>query len=465
MSNGLLSFNGQIQNPKSKIFRRCYIKRRNRGSGLYEDEWQEVTKDVIKWGSIKKEVDAQRVNVFKFSGLSMSFSNHDGKYNPSDDENSMWYGYGDQQRTLVKIQIGFLREVEENGIWSNIELPSDPLWDQAFWDVEGTNWDNEQNTFVGFISGDINIAGTNEIRIPIVSMTECFRQFPARRLTGWNDSLTASDFMEMLRDQVDDTGAYIFRPFFQNTTTGWDIQTTTVEYANLNTSTAKDVYDATTWDIIEKLAGAENCVPLVTTDGKFKFMSRTANTDPTFHFFGSGIFSSEYGTTIKKIGWFGKRFTKYYSRVSLRYREADTVTSFVVHESTFRVSGDSSPWTLGERTLEYTNVWIPTLTVAENIASELFLEYSAIRPEIEFATSLVPHLNLLDVVQISHDSTEPTANSLWDLYDWADNTDRPMDLYFDGSGGDALKLTSREFRLISIEINLDSGECKFVGRE
>lgn len=448
--SGLNTLYGQIKNPRSKVYRRLYIKRREQGTGVYETTWQEITDDVIKWGTIKKEVDANKINQFKFSNITLTMDNSEGKYNNYDDENSLWYNYSDQQRTLVKIEAGFLYETKNNGIWTATELPSNNV------------------VYNGFISGDINIKGNNEISIPIVPLTECFRQFSARRLTGWNSSLTASDFIEMLRDQQDGDGDYIFRPFFQDTTTGWDILTTTVEYANLNTSTAEDIIDATVWDVITKLAEAENYAPYATRDGVFRFVPRNLDTTTVYHFIGVGGFDPYYGRTIKQISWFGRRYNKYYSRVAVKWVNADTATSYETVESDYRVRADSSPWTLGERSLNIENFWIPTSTVADTIATSLFNEFSAIRREIEFTTSFIPQLDIFDRVLITYDPTQATPNGLWDVYNWADSVTGaglPDDMTWDSSPGDGLKLNAEEFRLISIDINLDTLECKFVGRE
>src|SRR6266540_451504 len=404
MSSQLLTLNGQIKNPRSKIFRRVFIKRRELGTGLYEDDWQEISEDVIKWGTIRKEIDQTRVNQFKFSNVTLVMNNDTGRYNPSSDENSMWFNYGDQQRTLVRIVAGFLYEEKEDGIWNQAHIPSSAIWDEAYWDA-ASDYDEEDILYSGYISGDINLSGKNEINIPIVPLTECFRQFAASRLTGYNASLTASDFMELLRDQVDTNGAYIFRPFFGDTTSNWEMTTTTVEYTNLNTTTATDLANATVWDIVTKLAEAENFIPLVTNDGKFKFFDRSVNTTPVYEFFGPGGFSSEYGRTVKKINFYGKRFTKYYSRVNVKFREDDTSTSYAVADSQYRISGDSGPWTLGERTLEVNNTWIATSTIAETIADSLFEEYSAIKFEIDFSTSFVPHLDIFDRFLITYDQS------------------------------------------------------------
>jgi hypothetical protein len=448
--SGLNSLVGQIKNPRSKVYRRLYIKRRMPGTGLYETSWLELTDDVIKWGTIKKEVDSNKINQFKFSNITITMDNSLGLYNDHTDENSLWFNYADQQRTLVKIESGFLYETKTNGIWSTAEFPSNNV------------------IYNGFISGDIIIKGNNEISIPVVPLTECFRQFYATRLTGWNDSLTASDFITMLRDQQDNDGDYIFRPFFQDTSTGFDIQATSVEYANLNTSTAQDIIEATVWEVIEKLAEAENFVPYVTNAGKFRFVARDLATTTVYHFFGVGGFSSYYGQTIKQITNFGRKFNKYYSRVSVKWVDSDTATSYEVMESDYRVRSDSSPWTLGERTLSIENFWIPTATVAETIAQDLFAEFSAIRREIEFTTSFIPHLDIFDRVLITYDPTPPTENGIWDVYKWADSTGAAAfddEMIWDSSPGDGLKLNADEFRLISIDVNLDSLECKYIGRE
>lgn len=449
--SGLNSLVGQIKNPRSRVYRRLYIKRRMPSTGQYETDWQDISDDVIKWGSIKKEIDANKVNQFKFSNITLTLDNSEGSYNPHTEDSSMWYGYGDQQRTLVKIEAGFIYDTKaDTGIWSRTEFPSSNV------------------VYSGYISGDINIKGNNEITVPIVPRTECFRQFYARRLTGYNNSLTASDFLEMVRDQQDTDGDYIFRPFFGDTTTGWDIRSTTVQYVNLNTSTAEDVINETVWDIITKLAEAENYVPYTTNDGTFKFVPRSLSTATVYHFVGAGGVSPYYGITIKNISFYGRRYSKYYSRVSVKYREEDTATSYEVAESDYRVRADSSPWTLGERSLDIVNLWIPTATVAETIADALFEEFSAIKNEIEFSTSFIPHLDIFDRVLITYDPVQPTQNGLWDLYNWEDSATAAQSdsaMIWDASPGDSLHLHEDEFKLISIDMNLDTLECKYIGRQ
>lgn len=462
------SLNGQIALGKSKIYRKCFIKRRAPITGLYEEEWVEITSSVIKWGNITKEVDASKVNSFKFGSVTMTFSNRDGKFNPNDDENSLWYGYGDQQRTLVQIWAGFIVEQKgADGIWNRAELPADSIYDEASFDIQ--RWDDSGGLlFNGFMSGDIFLTGTDQVSIPVQPLVEVFRQFAAANLIGLNPSLTASGFITLLRDQQDSFGQYVFRPFFGDTTSSWIINTTTAIYANLDSAGSNDVVNSTVWDIVEQLASSENFVPFAGNLGTFNFVARDYNNSTSvYSFFGVGGFSSQYGSTIKSIKKFGRVFSKYYSRVSIQFRQEDTVTSYSIKESTFRVGAASAAWALGERTLEIQNLWIPTTTVADILAADLFNEYSALKTEVEFTTSLIPQLDLMQRIDITYDPSSFSPQSIWDLYNWADDTNVPVstDLLWDNSGGDAIKMNGREFKLISININLDNGECKFIGRE
>jgi hypothetical protein len=220
------------------------------------------------------------------------------------------------------------------------------------------------------------------------------------------------------------------------------------------------------WDVVQKLAEAENFIPLVTGSGKFKFFSRDDVTTSSFEFYGGQSFNSEYGRTIKKINFYGQRFSKYYSRVTVKHRAADTTTSYAIEDSQYLVSGDSGPWTLGEKTLQIENTWIPTSTVAETIAQTLFDEYSAIKFEVDFSTSFVPHLDIFDRFTMTYDQSPVVGNTLWDIYNWGDTTAAAeiQDLIWDASGGDAVRLLDAEFKIIAIDLNLDTCETKFLGR-
>lgn len=461
----------QIKRHHSRVFKRVLIKRRLQGTGAFESEWFDITKDVKKVGSIKYEADSKYAGRFRFPTLNITVVNDDGQFNPEDSVYSYWYGYLTRTRTLVRIEAGFVEEnVTDSGIWAHIEHPSAAYYDEAYYDAAYYDDDSGSAVFTGYIGGDLVEKDNNEVQIPVKPLTDIFREYAARNLTGWNNSLTASDFITMVRDQQDANGNYIFLPFFGNTTTGFSIASTTIEYANLNTSTSADVIDANVWEIIEKLAGSENYLPIVTSDGRFRFVSRDANTTTAaFVFNGIGVYDASYGNTIKKINFFGPRMSKLYTRVEVKWQEADTATSYEVQESTLTVSPPSISWQYGQKTYRIDNTWIPNSTIAQSIASSVFNDFSALKREIDFTTTFVPGLDLLDQVTVSYDISRFVSNlNLWDIGNWADTAGAATtgdELVFDPLDGQSIYLNQEEFNLISIELNLDNFECRFIGRE
>ncbi len=431
-----------IKRPHSKVFRRAYIKRRLLATGLFESSWVEITNDVKKWGSISTDIDVEKVGRLSFSGLQLVMANVDGSYNPDDDESSLWNGYANQQRSLVKVECGFYNQYQQvDGRWINEVVPTDPT------------------VFVGIISGNIDVSDSNEVTLQIQPLSQVFRDYPSHLLTGFTSTgVTASQFMQMLRD-LTSGGSYVFRPFFNDTTSYWDIATTTQVYANLSTSTAADLYQLTVWDAIEKLGQSENHFAYITPTGVFKWTPKTA-ASTTFSFFGLGLPSdTEYGHTIKRLFRYGKKLTSFYSRVAVKFEKADTSTSFVSTALAFAINGTNTAWNLGFRTFSVENFWIPNSTAAAAVASSVFSDVSSLKEEINFSTSLIPHLNILDTVNITYDGTDfATRQEYWDLSDWDE-------MIWDGARGDAIVLQSQQFKVLSININLDSLECRFVCRQ
>lgn len=471
-----------IKNPKSEVFRKAYIKRRSITTGLFEDDWLDISSDVKSYGKIINQIDVSRRNKFTFGNAKLVMSNEDGKYSSHETPSSLWYGYLNQQRTLVKLEAGFIiRQIDDNGVYTNIEFPpkaiASSLWDLtgAVWDV--SYWDSTESIvdtsvssmiFTGLISGDIPLADKNEITLNLRPLISVFQDFPAKALTGWTSTgFTASQFIENLRDQTDGAGGFVFRHFFGNTITNWDISATTNVFTNLNTSTAADVIDSTVWGIVEKLAEAENFVPYVTRAGIFKFVSRSsiANTD-VYQFHGAGSPNSEYGCTIKTVSAFGFKVSEYYSRVQMKWNAASTSTSYEIVESTFTVSGISNPWILGNRTLSIENIFIQTSTVANALAQSIFDDVASIKKSITFSTTFVPHLDIFDRISIYYDPATFYDNNLWDANNWpADSTDTSSDLILENGAGDALVLSGEQFKIVSFEIDLDNFQNSFIARE
>lgn len=466
-----IDINTLIKAPTSQVFRRALIKRRNSSTGLFEDDWQNISQDVKSYGKVTTQIDAARRYKFTFGNAKLVMENSDGSYNPHTDLGSLWYGYLNQQRTLVKIEAGFqYSQKNANGIWVNSEFPSDSLWNENSWDAPDSLWDStiSSTVFTGVISGDIVFSDSNDVVFNVKPLNSVLQEFPARNLTGWTSTgLTASQFVGMVRDQTDGAGAFIFRPFFGSTTTYWDISTTSNVFSNLNTSGAEDVIDKNVWEIIEKLAEAENFIPYVTRTGTFKFVSRdTVATTTVFEFHGAGSFNTTYGHTIKKVNSYGFRASKYYSRVQIKYNSANTTTSYVVVESTLTVSSASNPWVLGAKTLAIENLYIPNTATASTLATTIFNDVSALKNEVEFETTFIPNLDLFDRISVSYDPNPFTNNNLWDQKNWAaDDTSTSDDLIFDRANYDSLLLEGQEFKFLSFEIDLDNFSNKFIARE
>lgn len=472
MSRDLFSL---IKENKSRVFTRASIKRRSATDGLFESTWQDISIDVKKYGKISNQSDSIRRSKFTFGNAKLVIQNTEGRYNASDDPASLWFGYLNQQRTLVKLETGFkYSTLNESGVYQNIyvnhELPSEGVWEVSLWDSESAGWDGSITSavFTGVISGDIVFADSNEVTFNIKPLVSVFQEFPARNITGWTSTgITASKFIQMVRDQTDGSGSYIFRPFFGDTSTNWDISTTSSIYSNLNTSTAEDVIDKNVYDIIEKLAEAENFIPYVTGDGKFKFISRDFGLSTTaFEFYGAGYNNSTYGHTIKKLNSYGFRASKYYSRVQVKFRKEDTATSYFVVESTLTVSASNNPWVLGAKTLSIENTYIQATATASDLASDVFSDVSSVKNEVEFETTFIPHLEIFDRVSIFYDPNPIATSSLWDQRDWADDlTNTSNDLIFDVQNNDSIFLNGQEFKFISIEIDLDNYSNRFIARE
>lgn len=459
-----------IKKPKASVFRRAEIKRRSSVTGLFESTWFDVSADVKTWGKVTNTIDAARRYKFTFGNLKLVMQNSAGKYNSNDSPTSLWYNYMTEQRTLVRIKAGFLKNTRRSdGVYVRDEFPSQTLWDEAIWDADASVWDATQSStvFKGILSGDVFRSDKNDVAFNIKPLVSIFQDFPARNLTGWTSTgLTASQFVTMVRDQTDGSGNYVFRPFFDDTTSTWDISTTSTVYSDLNTGTAVDVIDKTVWQVFEKLAEAENYVPFVSKNGTFKFVSRTAvDTTTIYEFHGAGSYDGEYGHTLKNIGSYAFKMSDFYSRVQVKWSEADTSTSYEVVETTMTVSAVNNAWALGSKTLAIENNYIPNASTAQTLAQQIYNDVSALKKNLEFTTSFIPHLDLFDRFSVSYDPTEPTPGTLWDQNNWADTVSGSEDLLWDPAAGDTILLTGQEFKFLTFELDLDNFQNKFIARE
>ena len=442
--------NSEIMKHKSRVFRRISVKRKSSSTGLFESTWQDISKDVERWGTIDRAIDNIRYSRLNFSDTMVRVANDSGKYNPNTDSSSLWSGYGDLQRSLVKIECGFLHQTQgASGIWTNTEYPTDAT------------------ALIGIISGDATISDQNSVVLPVKPLMQVFRDYPARLLVGYTTvGMTAERFMTMLRDQTDGSGSYVFRPFFGDTTSYWSITATTNTYSNMNTSTAADVINADCWEVIESLAEAEDMIAYISRTGTFKFQSRGANTTGAqYYFFGRQFVNTNYGHTIKRIDGYGTKLSDYYSRVQLKFIDSEIYTSYESTQTSLVVTGGNNPWNLGHRSFEFENFWVQVTASALVVVQSVFAAVSALSSRVDFTTSLIPHLDILDRVEISYDSAGKGVFSRWDNADWADSSTPSTDLVWEAASGDAIRLQDTPFKLLSVSIDLDNLESRFIGTQ
>lgn len=442
-----------ISNNNSLVFRRAYVKRKSASTGLYETSWQEITKDVKKWGSININTDVDRIGRVSFSGTNLVMQNMEGKYNPNSNTFSMWYGYADMQRSLVKIEAGFYDQFEIPGQKNHVVtevIPSDPT------------------IFVGILSGAINVSDDNEITLPIKPLNQVFRDYLAADLTGYTAAGpgllgTSENFIDMIWNQTDGSSNFVFRPFFNNTLSYWQVSIGSGSYPTypMLTGSVSQIGDVSVWEVLEKMAEAENFIPYIDRTGSFRWRPKEADSISSFKFYGLGIFNgyNKFGHTIKKIDSYGEKISDYYNRVTVSYLSSG-VSAFVATGTALAVSGSNDVWNLGRRPYTVDNDYIGNSTTAQSVANSLLTELSSRSSSINFSTSFIPHLDLLNRVTVSYDAADISVlNSLWDTADW--------DTVFtwDPGRGDAINLTEQQFKIISININLDNLETRFVGKQ
>lgn len=438
----MVDINSVIKSPVQQVYRRAYIKRKSLTTGLYESSWYEITRYVKSWGSYTQEIDYQRLGTINVGGTNLTVSNVEGLFNPSNIDSSLWYGYADQQRSQVKIEAGFIHQtLSSSGIWTNTEYPGTPL-------------------FTGLISGDISSGTRGEVSFPIKDRSQVFRDFPATLLYDFtNSGQSSSRFVTaQLRDQTAGSGSYIFRPFFDDTTSSWAITTTTNDYTSLGTSTATRISDKNVWEVVQDLAMCEQFYPTVTKAGVFTWAAKSVGATSVFTFNGAGAaIDLTYGTTIKDVRRYGKKTSNYYSRVVVRFNEADTTSSFATASTAFAISGTNNPWNLGYRTFEAVNLWLST-AAANSVASYLLTELSSNTEELEFVSTFVPHINVLDKITVNYDPAPYESSSVWDINDW------DTELTWSSGAGDAVVLINASFKVLSVEVDLDELETKIVAK-
>ena len=434
----------QIEARKSHHigFRRLQMRRRTSG-GNYEASWVTIPERYVKsWGNIAWDLDNKIVGKYKQSGMNLTLVNVDAFFNDQSDADSFWYGYGNRHRTLVRVQAGYL-----DSVGSSHEYPSDTTM------------------FMGILRDDIEMKDDHTVSLKVDTLDSIFREMPGDRLsvTALNGgspytTLTAERVIAGIRDWTDGSGTFYFRNFITNAS--WSILSTTANYAGMNTSSSEAFKGISMWDIIEKMAQAENAVAYISPSGVFNFRARTApTTAAVYRFAGIGAFDRTYGHNIKTIDSYKEAASRIINRVRVIFGEEDTTTSLYLRQQSFSWGDGSTSDVYGVRQYELKNSWIANSATAQTLGDAIFTEYSGIRYEMDLSTKYIPQVFLLDNVQVTYKSPSPPIGPLWGYFLWGANTwnrSQPRGFKtFDQKG----------FQVIGLKHNLDRMESSWKLRE
>lgn len=419
-----------IKRSSSVVYRRAFLKRRSvANTGSYEDNWQDITEDVKRWGTIRFDMEDERVNRFKLSGTNLNVKNEDGKYNPHEEGDSFWNMFLPSYKTRLKIEAGYIDE-------AGVEVPANNVM------------------FEGIITDDIDLTNKNEANLRAQSLMVALKDVTASRISGLTGSQTASDVVTLFRDLRDSNSVLVFNDFIS--TAAWNIQTTTNIYTNLNTTTSLD--ELSVYEALVKLAEAENLAIWVDPNGTFNFAAKVANTSVTqWVFQGPVVKQKEFGVSIKSIDSYKDATQKIFTRIRVQIDKASTSTSFRTVQESWVVGDSSTSWLYGERTLEFENTWLNTAT-ADTVIGNMQKDYGIAKREVRIRTKFMPQLKLLDLVEMSYSSDRSNQDvTLWGGFLWGKKLWR-------GTIGKQFKIDGK-FLVRGIAHDIDRFESRFFLRE
>ena len=146
--------------------------------------------------------------------------------------------------------------------------------------------------------------------------------------------------------------------------------------------------------------------------------------------------------------------------------EADTSTSFVEAGTTTAVTGDNLSWKYGQRTYEFENKFVSNTATAQGIVDGLFTEFNAVKNETKIKCKFVPHIDVLDPVDLSYHSYDLADQPLWDQIDWAtDPSGLPPGESEWAKEGENFDFDNKEFVILGKKTNLDNFTTQFTMRE
>lgn len=418
----------EIKKSQAKAFRRIFLRRRIGND--YEANWTQIPEKYIQgYGEIEYGIEDIKINFFKFSGFSFKVNNYEGYFSDVDEYQSFFYGSTCIPMTMVKVEAGYEAS-------------------------DGTEYPTNTTMFVGVINpgDDFEYPQTNLLEFKASHLSEVFERFNASAIPLMTGNYTASQVFEKIRNYQDTNTVYVFQKYISNA--AWYIESTTSQYA-MATTTSLD--GLTCWELMGKLAEAENKVMYVSRDGSFYFQTKgTVASTPIFHFSGIGDGDKTWGHNIMKNISLYKMNSKIYNRIRIQHDPEDTTTSFYTKKEDWAWGDSTSSWLYGVNTYEIENEFLNASTSAV-IADEIYSEYANPKKEVTLDAKFLPHLNTNDYCTVTY-KTKRLEGSLWGQVLWGHF------LWADVKGYN-INLDNADYRIIQLSHDLDKFYTKFRLRE
>lgn len=408
----------EIKKNQAKAFRRIYLKRRVGAD--YEANWTQIPNKYIRdYGSVEYGIEDIKVNFFNFSGYNFRVTNNDGYFADTDDDKSFFYGALTIPRTLVKLEAGYEAS-------------------------DGTEYPTNSTLFVGLIGGDPDWKENNLFEVECDHLKVIFEEFNADLIPNMNGNYTASEIVTKIRDYQDANSVYVFQKYI--TSGAWNITATTFHYAMATNTTLEDV---NCWDLMTKLAEAENMIVYINRTGNLYFTDKApVSLTPVFHFSGIGDNDRTYGHNIMSNVSRKQRVSKVYNRIRVKFSKDDTTTSYYTYSETWDWGDSTSSFLYGVKTYELENEFIANTANATTIANNIYTEYVNPKYEVRINSKFVPHLNLNEVVSLTYKTRVVTGGDLWGYFLWGKGI-------FGERIGYNINMNNESFKLIKLVHDID----------
>lgn len=262
----------------------------------------------------------------------------------------------------------------------------------------------------------------------------------------------SSDLVTKIKNVTDGASNLILQKFIS--ATAWNISLTTNTLTALTSTSQFD--NLSCWQLAGKLAEIEQKVAYINKDGEFQFVNRDVlTTTASFIFVGIPFRDSNYGHTIKRLNNYRDDIDLLHNKVTVKF--GNTNTAQITKSESWIVGDSSTSWVYGVRPLTINNTWIKSIT-AEKIASDTFVDLNKINIKTDIITKFIPHLKVLDRIEVKYDPDASITGTKWDLFNWDEANWATESSPFFGFAG-------RQFKIIKMRHNLDNFESTFTIRE